>query len=59
MIIYKTISVSHLILWMAVSLSSHSASWEGPQGTSVERHGVHGRHDRKCGDQKWAGRIMH
>ena len=44
---------------MAVSLSSHSASLEWPHGTSVERHGVHGRHDRKCGDQKCAGRLMH
>ena len=41
-----------LILWMAVSVSSHSASLEAPHGTRVARHGVHGRHDRKCGDQK-------
>ena len=44
---------------MAVSVSSHSASWVAAQGTSAERHGVHGRHDRKCGDQKCAGRRRH
>ena len=48
-----------LILWMAVSVSSHSASLEGPHGTRVARHGVHGRHERKCGDQKCAGRLRH
>ena len=48
-----------LILWMAVSVSSHSASLEGPHGTRVARHGVHGRHERKCGDQKCAGRRRH
>ena len=51
-VFYTRCSLSYLILRMAVSVSSHSASLEGPHGTSVERQGVHGRQERKCGDQK-------